>query len=160
MWLSAKFVGGKFQSQTSHWPTANGCESYHAHLNADFYSAVLSQIFTYFSRPRHYSDSRHPRIFLSCHFVDAVTASSQEQQREVRISATHVGLSLHWLTYRTGCQSRKQYLPRIAYRYCPAWVFYSPLMTNFLDWYFHFTDRFYFAFRFGLLLFCYCMCVS
>jgi len=44
--------------------TTNGCESYHAHLNADFF--YFAQTFTYLSR--RYCDNRHPRTFLWRHF--------------------------------------------------------------------------------------------
>ena len=46
--------------------TTNGCKSYHAHLNAEFYSAQLNQTFT--CSLRRYCDNRHPRTFLWRHF--------------------------------------------------------------------------------------------
>ena len=67
MWLSIKFVGGMIRSQTSHQATS-GCESCHAHLNADFYSAQPNINFAYLSR--RYCDNMHPRrrpIFLWRH---------------------------------------------------------------------------------------------
>jgi len=50
-----------------------------------------------------------------------VTASSQEQQREVRISATHV----HWPA-RDICPEKSSCSVYQSYQFCPAWMFYSP----------------------------------
>ena len=77
-----------------------------------------------------------------------VTASWQEQEREVRISATHVGL--HWLQHGTSVQIRE--LQRVSYRFCPAWRFYETchdveIFLIFLHIVIHFV------FRFGLLYF-------
>ena len=71
--------------------TTNGCESYHAHLNADFYSAQPNNYLFVEMLLRQQTSTYISLASLS------VTASSQEQQREVRVSATHV----HRLPRRT-----------------------------------------------------------
>ena len=66
--------------------TTNGCESYHAHLNAEFNSAQPN-IYLFDETLLRQQTSTHVHFFG---VTFTVTASSQEQETEVRISATHV----------------------------------------------------------------------
>ena len=76
--------------------TTNGCKSYHAHLNAELYSAQPN-IYLFVETLLRQQTSTY--ISLASLLV---TASSQEQQREVCISVTHV----HRLPRGTSVQKR------------------------------------------------------
>ena len=91
-------------------------------------STLLNQTFT--CSLRRYCDNRYPRTFLWVTFT--VTASSQEQEREVRISETHV----HWLPRGTSVQKR---------------VFAACIIPILSSYFSHIVIHF--VFRFGLLLF-------
>jgi len=89
--------------------TTNGCESYHAHLNAEFYSA-------------------EPNIYL---FVETllrqqtskyISLASLSQSPPVRKNRREKSAFLRrmYTDYRAGHLSRKEYLQRVSYRFCPA----------------------------------------
>jgi len=81
--LSTKFVGWKSRSQSRHYQYA--CESYHGRLNVDF----LLRLAIHLLIRRDVTTTADIHVhFFGVTFT--VTASSQEQQREIRISATHV----------------------------------------------------------------------
>ena len=88
--------------------TTNGCESHHAHLNAELYSVQLNQTFTCLLR--RYCDNRHPRTFLWRHF-HSHGKFARTGQRSLRCMYTD---------YHAGHLSRKEYLQRVSYRFCRA----------------------------------------
>ena len=109
MRLSTNFVGYNLNAATT-----NGCESYHAHLNAEFYSA-------------------QPNIYL---FVETllrqqistyISLASLSQSRPVHTNRREKSAFLRrmYTDYRGGHLSRKEYLQPVSYRLCPAWMFYG-----------------------------------
>ena len=105
-------------------------------------STLINQTFT--CSMRRYCDNRHQRTFLWRHFH--ITISSQEQEREVRISATHV----HWLPRGTSVQKRVLAACIIPILSC------LNVLRN-LSWRRNFSHIFhtlsFIVFRFGLLSF-------
>ena len=118
MWLSTKFVGCKSRSQSIHyqWLRVISCT-----FKCRLLLCSAKHLHVLICRDVTATTDIHVHFFG---VTFTVTASSQEQQREVRVSATHV----RWLPRGTSVH-KTVYLQHVSYRFCPAWIFIAPLMA-------------------------------